>query len=114
MDGATRRTPARRVSSASRRRCANSPASSTSSRRIKGALRRKSCSRLSRQGKFIPNNTHFDTTRANVEFSGAEAVDLPTPEGMQPDLIADSKGNIDLGKLAAFIRDKVRRTSRSP
>jgi len=58
------------------------------------------------KGKFIPNNTHFDTTRANVEFSGAEAVDLPTPEGMQPDLIADFKGNIDLGKLAAFIRDK--------
>ena len=58
------------------------------------------------KGKQIPNNTHFDTTRANVEFSGAEAVDLPTPEGMQPELIADFKGNMDLGKLEAFIREK--------
>ena len=57
-------------------------------------------------GKFIPNNTHFDTTRANIEFSGAEAVDLPIPEGMQPDVIAPFKGNMDLGKLEAFIRDK--------
>lgn len=54
-------------------------------------------------GKIIPNNTHFDTTRANVEFSGAEAVDLPTPEGKQPGLIADFKGNINLEALASFI-----------
>src|SRR3990170_1037129 len=54
-------------------------------------------------GKIIPNNTHFDTTRANVEFSRAEAVDLPTPEGKQPGLIADFKGNIDLEALASFI-----------
>ncbi len=32
-------------------------------------------------GLAIPNNTHFDTTRANIEFSGAEAIDLPVPEG---------------------------------
>ena len=57
-------------------------------------------------GKFVPNNTHFDTTRANVEFSGAEAVDMPTPEGMQPELIAPFKGNMDLAKLEAFIREK--------
>ena len=31
-------------------------------------------------GKFIPNNTHFDTTRANIEYSGATAVDFPLPE----------------------------------
>ena len=58
------------------------------------------------KGKYIPNNTHFDTTRANVEFTGAEAVDLPVPEGMQPDVIAPFKGNIDLAKLEAFIREK--------
>jgi tryptophanase len=55
------------------------------------------------KGKSIPNNTHFDTTRANIEFSGAEAVDLPTSEGKKPELIADFKGNIDLSALKAFI-----------
>lgn len=54
-------------------------------------------------GKVIPNNTHFDTTRANVEFSGAEAADFPTAEGKQPGLIADFKGNMDLQALASFI-----------
>ena len=37
-------------------------------------------------GKVVPNNTHFDTTRANVEFTGAEAVDLVIPEGREPSL----------------------------
>jgi tryptophanase len=55
------------------------------------------------KGKSIPNNTHFDTTRANIEYSGAEAVDLPTPEGQKPEVIADFKGNIDLKALEAFI-----------
>ncbi len=55
------------------------------------------------RGRFIPNNSHFDTTRANVEFSGAEAVDLPTPEGRQPSLIADFKGNMDVAALREFI-----------
>ena len=35
-------------------------------------------------GQVIPNNTHFDTTRANIEFTGAQAIDLPIPEGLQP------------------------------
>jgi tyrosine phenol-lyase len=56
------------------------------------------------KGKLVPNNSHFDTTRANVEFSGAEAVDLPTREGRDPDLIADFKGNMDLEALAQFIQ----------
>ena len=37
-----------------------------------------------KKGDVVPNNTHFDTTRANVEFTGAEAVDLLIPEGRQP------------------------------
>ena len=55
------------------------------------------------KGKYIPNNTHFDTTRANVEFSGAEAVDLQTEEGKKPDVLADFKGNMNLEALEAFI-----------
>ncbi len=59
---------------------------------------------VGKKGKYIPNNTHFDTTRANVEFAGAEAVDFPTDEGKQPDLIADFKGNMNIAALEAFIR----------
>lgn len=55
------------------------------------------------KGKFVPNNSHFDTTRANIEVSGAEAVDLPTAEGRDPDLIADFKGNMDTRALEEFI-----------
>jgi tyrosine phenol-lyase len=57
-------------------------------------------------GKFVPNNTHFDTTRANVEFSGAEAVDLLNEVGKHPEIRADFKGNIDIEKLEAFIKEK--------
>jgi tyrosine phenol-lyase len=58
------------------------------------------------KGKIVPNNSHFDTTRANVEFSGAEAVDLPVPEGNDPDLIADFKGNLDIDALEECIRSR--------
>jgi tryptophanase len=61
---------------------------------------------LGGKGKFIPNNTHFDTTRANVEFSGATATDLPTEEGIQPEVIADFKGNMNIPALEKFIREK--------
>jgi tryptophanase len=54
-------------------------------------------------GKVIPNNTHFDTTRANVEFTGAEAVDLVIEEGRHPSVIHPFKGNMDLAALDAFI-----------
>lgn len=57
-------------------------------------------------GKFIPNNTHFDTTRANVEFSGAEAVDLLNEVGKHPEIKADFKGNMDIEKLEVFIKEK--------
>jgi tryptophanase len=55
-------------------------------------------------GKYVPNNTHFDTTRANVEFSGSAAVDLIDPQGLQPGLVADFKGNMDVEALDMFIR----------
>ena len=56
------------------------------------------------QGKIIPNNTHFDTTRANIEVSGAEAIDLLPPEGFDPQIRADFKGNMDLKGLEDLIR----------
>ena len=60
---------------------------------------------LGGEGKFIPNNTHFDTTRANVEFSGAEAVDLICEVGKKPEVKADFKGNMDIEKLDKFIQE---------
>jgi tryptophanase len=58
------------------------------------------------QGKYFPNNTHFDTTRANIEFTGSEAVDLLNEVGKHPEIRADFKGNMDLEKLEAFIKEK--------
>ncbi|HEY9187244.1 MAG TPA: tryptophanase [Ignavibacteria bacterium] len=55
------------------------------------------------KGKYIPNNSHFDTTRANIEFTGAEAVDLNIDEGKHPSLRYPFKGNIDIKKLEEFI-----------
>jgi len=55
------------------------------------------------EGKYIPNNTHFDTTRANVEFSGAEAVDLLNEIGKHPEKRAPFKGNMDIEALDKFI-----------
>ncbi|MEO5985672.1 MAG: tryptophanase [Candidatus Limnocylindria bacterium] len=57
-------------------------------------------------GKVIPSNTHFDTTRANVEFTGAEAVDLVIAEGREPATIHPFKGNMDTDALDALIRDR--------
>ena len=56
-----------------------------------------------RKGDVVPNNTHFDTTRANVEFTGAEAVDLVIPEGREPALVHPFKGNMDLAALRSLI-----------
>ena len=55
-------------------------------------------------GKVIPNNTHFDTTRANVEFTGAEAVDLVIPEGLDPANRHPFKGNMDLDGLDRLLQ----------
>jgi tryptophanase len=56
-------------------------------------------------GKSIPNNTHFDTTRANVEFTGAEAVDLVIPEGHDPAALHPFKGNMDVRALERFLAE---------
>src|SRR5271157_2132352 len=56
---------------------------------------------MCKKGDVVPNNTHFDTTRANVEFVGVEAVDLPTPEGRQPSTPHPFKGNMDVAALDA-------------
>jgi tryptophanase len=57
-------------------------------------------------GRVVPNNTHFDTTRANVEATGAEAIDFVVPEGLDPALEHPFKGNMDLERLDAFLRDR--------
>jgi tryptophanase len=54
-------------------------------------------------GDVVPNNTHFDTTRANVEFQGAEARDLVIPEGTDPAAVLPFKGNMDIEALRATI-----------
>ena len=57
-------------------------------------------------GKAVPNNTHFDTTRANVEATGAEAVDLVIGAGQDPAALHPFKGNMDIEALDAFLRER--------
>ena len=59
-------------------------------------------------GKHIPNNTNFDTTRANIEYSGAQAHDLLNPIGKDTAAIADFKGNMDIEALERFIKERGR------
>ena len=56
-------------------------------------------------GDVVPNNTHFDTTRANVEYQGAEARDIVVPGGTDPSTILPFKGNIDIGRLRTTIEE---------
>ncbi len=54
---------------------------------------------IAKPGLTIPNNNHFDTTRANIEFYGGEALDLVVPEGRDPHRMLPFKGNLDLVRL---------------
>ncbi len=60
---------------------------------------------LCKPGNVVPSNTHFDTTRANVEFTGARAVDLVIAEGRQPSVVHPFKGNLDVPALERLIAE---------
>ena len=60
-------------------------------------------SAIAKPGQVVPANTHFDTTRANVEFTGAEALDLVIAEGRDPASEHPFKGNIDVEALDSLI-----------
>src|SRR5438046_5588208 len=58
---------------------------------------------MCKKGDVVPNNTHFDTTRANCEFVGAQALDLPIAEAKEPARVHPFKGNMDTARLAETI-----------
>jgi tryptophanase len=63
-------------------------------------------SALGGPGKVVPNNTHFDTTRANVEATGASAVDLVIAEGREATSDHPFKGNMDLDALESLLAER--------
>lgn len=63
---------------------------------------------FAKKGHMVPNNTHFDTTRANIEYNEAEALDFVIPEGKIPAKEHPFKGNMDLNRLEDFLRKNSR------
>ena len=62
-------------------------------------------SAMLKPGDIVPNNTHFDTTRGNIEHRGAIALNVPIAEGHQPSVLHPFKGNMDLEGLERVLRD---------
>ena len=62
-----------------------------------------------KKGDLVPSNCHFDTTRANLESLGAEALDLVVAEGLQPQLVHPFKGNIDLERVERLLETQADR-----
>jgi tryptophanase len=62
-----------------------------------------------KKGDLVPSNCHFDTTRANLESLGAEALDLVVAEGLQPQLVHPFKGNIDLERVERLLSTQAHR-----
>jgi len=65
-------------------------------------------------GRIIPNNTHFDTTRANIEYGGGVALDLVHDAARDPTLEAPFKGDLDLGRLQALVQAHAGEPGRMP
>ena len=61
---------------------------------------------MCKRGDIVPNNTHFDTTRANIEFLGAEALDLPCSESLDPAAPHPFKGNMDVAALRRLFQER--------
>ncbi|MBX3182777.1 MAG: tryptophanase [Polyangiaceae bacterium] len=70
------------------------------------AAERILCGVALKRGDVVPNNTHFDTTRANIEAVGAEALDLPIAEARQPEALHPFKGNLDVPALRALLTSR--------
>lgn len=71
-----------------------------------GAAERILFSVATKPGQVVPSNTHFDTTRANLEYGGVEPVDLVIREGLQPQVRHPFKGNIDLERVERLLQEK--------
>ena len=61
---------------------------------------------MCRPGQVVPNNTHFDTTRANIEFARARAIDLPIPQAADTQARVDFKGDMDVAALERLIESQ--------